>query len=215
ALLADPITGEVFDYFGGLDDLEQRHVRFIGDPLERIAEDHLLILRFFRFHARFGLGEPDAAAVEACAERANDLMGLSRERIADELLKLLGMPDPASTVRVMLERGILAPVVPEIEIGRLADLEGVIAAEQAAGVAPEPLRRLAALLPRDPELAADIATRLRFSNKAKKRVACSAIADLGKSPEALAYDVGSDCAADRLLLAGRTSEAAAIVSWKP
>ena len=104
ALFADPATGEVFDYFGGLDDLEQRHVRFIGDPLQRIAEDHLRILRFFRFHARFGQGEPDAAAVDACAQRANDLMALSRERIADELLKLLGMPDPASTVRVMLER---------------------------------------------------------------------------------------------------------------
>jgi poly(A) polymerase len=62
-------------------------VRFIGDPLQRIAEDHLRILRFFRFHARFGSGDPDATALEACARRANDLMALSRERIADELLK--------------------------------------------------------------------------------------------------------------------------------
>ena len=90
ALSADPTTGEIFDYFGGLDDLEHRHIRFIGDPLQRIAEDHLRILRFFRFHARFGSGEPDAAALDACTARANDLMALSRERIADELLKLLG-----------------------------------------------------------------------------------------------------------------------------
>ena len=85
ALLADPASGEIFDYFGGLADLEARRVRFIGDPLTRIAEDHLRILRFFRFHARFGRGEPDPAALDACAARANDLMALSRERIADEL----------------------------------------------------------------------------------------------------------------------------------
>jgi len=214
ALLADPMTGEVFDYFGGLDDLEQRHVRFIGDPLQRIAEDHLRILRFFRFHARFGLGQPDAAAVDACAQRANDLMALSRERIADELLKLLGMPDPASTVQVMLERAILKPVVPEIDIKRLADLDALIAAEREAQIEPDALRRLGALLPRDPHVAAEIATRLRFSNKAKKRLACGAIADLGKSPEALAYAVGNECAVDRLLLGGRTKEAAAIATWK-
>src|SRR5258708_37113752 len=83
ALSADPRTGEIFDYFGGLDDLQTRHIRFIGDPLKRIAEDHLRILRFFRFHARFGSGEPDSAALDACTMRANDLMALSRERIAD------------------------------------------------------------------------------------------------------------------------------------
>src|SRR5215216_5018897 len=77
ALLADPGDGTIYDYFGGLPDLEERHIRFIGDPLERIAEDHLRILRFFRFHARFDAGEPDAAAIEACTARANDLMGLS------------------------------------------------------------------------------------------------------------------------------------------
>ncbi len=215
ALSADPVTGEIFDYFGGLGDLEQRHVRFIGDPLQRIAEDHLRILRFFRFHARFGAGPPNAAAVDACATRANDLMALSRERIADELLKLLGMPDPAPTVQVMLDRAILKPVLPEIALDRMADLTSLIAAESAAGIAPDPLRRLASLLPRDAVLAADIATRLRFSNKAKKRLACSAAADLGSSPKALGYAVGIDCAVDRLLLAGRTSEAAEIASWKP
>jgi poly(A) polymerase len=63
----------------------------------------LRILRFFRFHARFGRGEPDEAALEACTARANDLMALSRERIADELLKLLSVENPAATVRIMLE----------------------------------------------------------------------------------------------------------------
>jgi len=122
ALSADPVTGEIFDYFGGLEDLEGRHIRFIGDPLKRIAEDHLRILRFFRFHARFGSGELDAAALDACTERANDLMALSRERIADELIKLLGMDDPAPTVAIMLDRGILKPVLAEIVADRLGDL---------------------------------------------------------------------------------------------
>jgi len=214
ALSADPVTGELFDYFGGLEDLEARRVRFIGDPLARIAEDHLRILRFFRFHARFGSGEPDAAAVDACAERANDLMALSRERIADELLKLLGMPDPAPTVGVMLQRGILKPVLPEIEPESLGNLEALLDDERSAGVAPDPVRRLAALLPRDSALAEDIAARLRFSNKAKKRLSCAASTDLSSSPQALAYRVGSDCAVDRLLLAGRSADAAAIAAWK-
>jgi poly(A) polymerase len=214
ALSADPVTGKIFDYFGGLDDLQHRHIRFIGDPLQRIAEDHLRILRFFRFHARFGSGEPDQAALDACAARANDLMALSRERIADELLKLLGMPDPSNSVRIMLGRAILKPVLPEIEAKRLADLEALIAAERQAGVEPDPLRRLAALLPRDPLGAEDIAVRLRLSNKARKRLACAAGTETFASTHALAYRLGSACAVDRLLLAGRSEEARSIAHWK-
>ena len=213
ALSADPITGELFDYFGGLADLEQRHIRFIGDPLQRIAEDHLRILRFFRFHARFDAGEADTAALNACAARAKDLMALSRERIADELLKLLEIPDPSRTIEIMLDRAILKPIFPEIEMKRVEDLRALIAAEQAAGVASDPLRRLGALLPRREELADDIAVRLRLSNKARKRLVCAAARDLGISPRALAYRVGNECAVDRLLLAGRPSDAAAIAGW--
>ena len=213
ALSADPATGELFDYFGGLADLEQRRVRFIGAPLERIAEDHLRILRFFRFHARFGTGAPDADALEACTERANDLMALSRERIADELLKLLAMPDPAPTVAIMLDRGILAPVLPEIAAERVAELEAVIGTEQSAGIAPDPLRRLAALLPADAALAEQIAARLKLSNKARKRLASAVTRDVTLPPRALAYEFGVESAADRLLLAGRGQDAAAIAKW--
>jgi poly(A) polymerase len=214
ALSADPRTGEIFDYFGGLGDLEHRHIRFIGDPLQRIAEDHLRILRFFRFHARFGSGEPDAGALDACARRANDLMALSRERIADELLKLLGTADPTPTVAIMLKHQILRPVLPEIEDARIAGLEALISSEDRARIAADPLRRLAALLPRDPLIAEDVASRLRLSNKARKRVACTAGIELFSSPHVLAYRVGVDCAVDRLLLADKTEEAAAIFAWK-
>jgi poly(A) polymerase len=214
ALSADPNTGELFDYFGGLKDLETHHIRFIGDPLQRIAEDHLRILRFFRFHARFGAGKLDAAALEACTQRANDLMALSRERIADELLKLLEVPDPSRTVSVMLKHAILKPVLPEIKTERLRDLEALIGSEQRADIAPDPLRRLAALLPRDPEVAEDIAVRLRLSNKARKRLACAVGVEPFSSSHELAYRLGGDCALDRLLLAGKSADAREIAAWK-
>jgi len=214
ALLADPRTGEIFDYFGGLDDLEGRRVRFIGDPYRRIAEDHLRILRFFRFHARFGSGDPDAAALNACTARANDLMALSRERIADELLKLLAVPDPTPTVQLMLDRAILKPVVPEIERGAASRLAALVNAERDAEIEPDTVRRLSALLPRDPVVAEKVAVRLKLSTKMRKRLACSADEDLDANPNALAYYVGRTCAIDRLLLAGRTREAANAANWQ-
>jgi poly(A) polymerase len=212
ALSADPDSGEIFDYFGGLDDLETRTVRFIGDPLTRIAEDHLRILRFFRFHARFGAGPPDAAGLEACSNRANDLMALSRERIADELLKLLGLADPAPTVALMIERGIFRPVLPEItSAGRLAAL---VDAERGAGIAPHPIRRLAALLPAERDVAADVAARLRLSKRAAARLASAADPRLDE-PGVLAYEIGAEEAVDRLLLAGRAEATLPALERRP
>ena len=213
ALSADPQTGHVFDYFGGKDDLLARRVRFIGEPLERIAEDHLRILRFFRFHARFGVGEPDAAGLSACAQRANDLMALSRERIADELLKLLAVEDPTPTVAIMLGRGVLRPVLPEIADTAVPRLAELVEAERTAGIEGAPLRRLAALLPPDPALAERIAVRLKLSNKARKRLGCAVNCDLPENARTLAYYVGVECAVDRLLLGGIAGQAAAISRW--
>ncbi len=214
ALMADPVTGEVYDYFDGLADLGERHVRFIGDPYARIAEDHLRILRFFRFHARFGRGAPDLQALDACTERANDLMALSRERIADELLKLLAVENPLATVQVMLDRAILQPVLPEIAESATAGLETLINSEREAEIAPDPLRRLVSLLPRDPQLATGIAVRLKLSNRDRKRMACAADPEIA-DPKAIAYRAGVDCAVDRLLLADKAGEARTIVSWTP
>jgi len=214
ALMADPVTGEVFDYFDGLSDLEQRHVRFIGDPFERIAEDHLRILRFFRFHARFGQGPPDEAALEACTNRANDLMALSRERIADELLKLLSVEDPVATLQVMLDRAILKPVLPEIAASAWEAVALLARAENEAGIAADPLRRLPALLPRDPQVAGAIASRLKLSNRARKRIVCAAETDI-TDPRAIAYRSGIECAVDRLLLAARAPEAREMLGWNP
>jgi poly(A) polymerase len=211
ALSADPVSLDVHDYFGGEADLDERRVRFIGDPLTRIAEDHLRILRFFRFHARFGQGEPDPASLEACVARANDLMALSRERIADELLKLLSLPDPTTTVRLMVERGILKPVLPEIDAASLARLERLVHREKCASTPSDALRRLAALLPPDPALSASLSARLRLSNKAVKRIISAAERkpEDGERPLALAYRIGEVEAVDRLLLAEEEDEAMA------
>jgi poly(A) polymerase len=205
ALSADPLSLEVYDYFGGEADLEAKLVRFIGDPLTRIAEDHLRILRFFRFHARFGVGAPDPAGLEACAARANDLMALSRERIADELTKLLAIADPVATVALMVDRSVLKPVLPEIGADGVARLSALVAREREAGVSPAPLRRLAALLPADPEIAAAIAARLRLSKRAAKRLVSAAAraSDDPSDPHVLAYRFGSEEAVDRLLLGER------------
>jgi poly(A) polymerase len=203
ALSADPASGEVFDYFEGLADLEAGRVRFIGDPLQRIAEDHLRILRFFRFHARFGTGAPDEAALDACAARANDLMALSRERIADELLKLLGLPDPTQTVALMIARGILRPVLPEFDEGSVARLATLPHREQRAGMAPDAIRRLTAILPRGQRMvAADVAARLRLSNAKRMRLIQSSetYGPTLHDPKALAYKYDAEVAIDRLLL---------------
>lgn len=199
ALSADPATGEIFDYFAGLADLDAHCVRFIGDPLERIAEDHLRILRFFRFHARFGRSAPNEEGLAACTMRANDLMALSRERIADELLKLLALPDPTAAMALMIERGILRPVLPEIAA---ADrLQALVEAERTSGIAPSAIRRLAALLPVDSDLAATVAARLRLSKRRTKRLVSAAQAALD-APERLAYWIGAGEAVDRILLHG-------------
>jgi poly(A) polymerase len=211
ALSADPFSGAVFDYFGGADDLAQGRVAFIGDPFKRIAEDHLRIMRFFRFHARYGRGEPDKAAVTACTGRANDLMALSRERIADELLKILALPDPCGVIALMIDQGIFKPVLPEISDA--APLTQLVAREIKAGISGDPIRRLASLIAPDIAVAEDIAARLKFSNAKRKRLACAVarVSEDATDPRALAYWVGHEGAVDRLLLGN--GDARAITGW--
>jgi poly(A) polymerase len=214
ALYADPLTGEVFDYFGGLGDLAARRVRFIGDPLQRIAEDHLRILRYFRFHARFG-DAPDAAGLRACVARANDLMALSRERIAMELKKLLVASRAIPVVRLMLDRGIFAPIIPEIAVEGVPRLSRLGEAEAAARIAPDPIRRLAALVPQEAGTADAIGARLKLSNAERKRLGCALAPIDEHTAEGLAYRRGVENAVDALLLADRPADAARIARWAP
>jgi poly(A) polymerase len=165
ALSADP-DGRVHDPFGGVADLEAGRVRFVGDPQARIREDVLRILRFFRFHAHYGKGVPDAAGLAACRELAPLLPNLSAERIATELLKLLRAGDAATTIELMRDSGILAPIVPELEdVGRLRGLQRVT--EPEAG---DRVLRLAALLPDRAATAAAVAERLHLSNADRDRL---------------------------------------------
>lgn len=209
ALYADPATGQVFDWFGGLDDLAARRVRFIGDARQRIREDHLRILRYFRFQARFGSQPADAESESACADLAATLKGLSRERVGMEMMNLLSLPDPAPTVARMAELGVLAVILPEANVPALAAL---VREEERQQVAADALRRLAALLPADVPLAESVASRFRLSGAQKKRLALAAGRD-GSEAEArpLAYRLGCDAALDRLLLAG--ADVSPLANW--
>ena len=153
ALFADT-DGTLYDPTGqGLDDLRAARVRFIGDPGQRIAEDYLRILRFFRFHAGYGSGPPEPAALAACAAAAAKLESLSPERVWSELKRLLAASDPAPMISAMAAHGILPHVVPA---------PGDPALLARLGPA-SPLCRLAALLA-GPDAVAPTARRLRLSN---------------------------------------------------
>jgi poly(A) polymerase len=213
ALYAQLPGGEIADYFGGLADLAARRVRFIGDPYRRIAEDHLRILRFFRFSARFAdTMDPDGLA--ACRARANDLMTLSRERIAQELKGLLAVADPAPVVAVMLQAGLFRPVLPEITEARLPVLVRTVASEVATGQAPDWARRLAALLPPDRAVAEAVARRLRLSNAERARIGLAVEAVEAVPVYAMAWRIGGEAAMDRLLLAGLVEEAKRLAVWE-
>ncbi|QMW21479.1 CCA tRNA nucleotidyltransferase [Sandaracinobacteroides saxicola] len=217
ALYADPVTGDITDWFGGLEDISLARVRFIGEPLRRIAEDHLRILRFFRFTARFAR-RVDPAGLAACSARANDLMALSRERIRDELLKILALPAPVATLATMLDHGILRPVLPEIRAETLPALTALIAAEATVGLPADPLRRLAALLPADATIVDDISARLKLSNTDRVRMGHAASrAPVAADPRATAYALGTTSTLDRLLLTADPRAAAwapRLASWR-
>ena len=212
ALYAHPETLEVSDYFGGLADLEARRVRFIGDPHERIREDHLRILRYYRFQARFG-ADLDQAAEDACAELAETMKGLSRERVAMELLNLLGLPAPSGTVSRMFERGVLTVVLPETQSCHVRALSSLVEAEAEGEIENSSIRRLAALLPPSPEVAGAVAARLRLSRAQRARLvsAASRVSADSENPRALAYREGVESAVDRLLLAG--ANIAPLTDW--
>jgi len=165
--------GTVHDPVGGQADLKARHVRFVGEPATRIAEDVLRVLRYYRFAARFGgiagTQGGDAAARAACRAAVPLLSQLSAERVAQELLRLLAAADPVPVLRMMAADGVLAAVLPEAtRLDRLARLIGL---EPPWTPAPEPLRRLAALVALDRAAAIAMAERLRLAKKARDRLA--------------------------------------------
>ncbi|MFQ5959208.1 MAG: CCA tRNA nucleotidyltransferase, partial [Alphaproteobacteria bacterium] len=122
ALFCAP-DGTLYDPFGGLDDLRAGRVRFVGDAVQRIREDVLRLLRFFRFYAHYGRPPPDAEALAACRAMALALPSLSGERVCAELLRLLAADDPAAVLELMIEADVLEFVLPEVAgVGALAEL---------------------------------------------------------------------------------------------
>jgi len=159
-------TGVVYDYVGGIADARARRVRFIGDPDQRIAEDYLRILRYFRIHAAFGAGEPDRDGYLACIRGRAGLASLSAERVRMEMLKLLVAGGVSAAVLAMAEGGLLQALTGGVVYtGPLATM---VAIERALGLPASSTRRLAALTVAVTEDAKRVATRLRLSNAEAK-----------------------------------------------
>ena len=206
ALYADA-EGRLFDPTGeGAADAKAGRIVFVGDAETRIREDALRILRFFRFQAWYGKGEPDRDALAACERLKGHLAALSAERVSKELLKLLAADDPRPAVRLMAAMGVLAAILPQATgIGRFERLVGI---ETDQLFQCDPDLRLAALLPDDPAVGAEVAQTLRLSNAQRDRL----VAALGTDQRIVSwlspretrravYRLGVDAFCDRLLLA--------------
>jgi poly(A) polymerase/tRNA nucleotidyltransferase (CCA-adding enzyme) len=190
--------GTLHDFFGGAADLAAGRVRFVGEPAQRIAEDYLRILRWFRFQARYGKGVPDHAALAAIEAGVPGIPALSAERVWSELKRILQAPDPGPAMALMETTGVRAAVLPEG-----ADLEA-LGRLVANGAPVDPLLRLAALLPAGTDTAA-LATRLRLSRAEAER-----LEQLRVAPPPYP---GPDDAALRRLLADTPAELLVARSW--
>ena len=207
--------GTVHDDVGGIGDLRAGLLRFIGDAEARIGEDYLRILRFFRFHAWYGSGRPDAEGLKACARLKGGLAGLSAERVWAELRKLLSAPDPGRTLLWMRQTGVLTAVLPESEKWGIDAMPGLLSAERDLGWTPDPLVRLEAIVPPDAARMATLAERLRMANAERDRLVAWAFVG-AISPEMddrtlrrLLFEAGRQPLADRLRLALASARAKA------
>ena len=171
--------GEIFDPTGGVEDLKAGRVRFVGDPATRIREDYLRILRLFRFHAWYGKGAIDKAALAAATAEKAGLKKLSGERLQKELLKLLAARDPVAVLGEMEKAGILSEILPGLSLARL---QGLVRLDDEEHIPPDAILRLAALLPGD-KAVESLAEKLKFSNADSTRLV--ALSNAGKIPPGL------------------------------
>src|ERR1700719_648721 len=198
-------SGVVHDHVGGLADIAAKRVRFIGDPDQRISEDYLRILRFFRIHAAFGAGEPDRAGYLACIRARAGLATLSAERVRMEMLKLMVADGAAVAVTAMADGGLLLPIFGGVAY--TGPLRAMVSAEGALGWKPDATRRLGALAVAVTEDARRVATRLRLTNAETRTLDSMGHRwwRLAGMDEATArrrfYRLGADRYRDRLLLA--------------
>ena len=198
-------AGALHDPFGGVEDLRAGRVRFVGDPRQRLTEDVLRLLRFFRFHAHYGKPPPDSEALAACREMAHMLARLSAERVRVELLKLLSAPDPGTVIRLMRDEGVLEHFLAQATA--IDRLDRMVAIETGLGLC-DPLRRLAALLPVDGDTARHLAQGLRLSNLERERLVAMAAPEVDPSPgldgparRRALYAIGAEAWSDLVLSA--------------
>jgi tRNA nucleotidyltransferase/poly(A) polymerase len=197
--------GTVYDYTGGLDDLAHRRVRFIGDAERRIAEDYLRILRFFRIHAAYGMGPVDREGLHACVAGRAGLKHLSAERIRSEMLKLLDADGAPAALQEMGDAGLLLDLLGGVTYH--AAFDAMVAAEQQLKLAPEPIRRLAALAAAVVEDAERLSERLRLSNAESAELVSMAhrwwrlVAIDDAQARVELYRLGPERYVDRLMLA--------------
>jgi poly(A) polymerase len=206
--------GTVHDYVGGLADLRAHHVRFIGDAATRIREDYLRILRFFRFHAYYGQGHPDAGGLHAAIVMRGGLEQLSRERVRMELMKLMVAPHAVPALAVMAEAGLLGSVLGGVP--HLASFANMGKVEAACGLSPDATRRLGALGVWIVEDAERLWQRLRLSNVEREQLAAMGDTWWRVSPgqgeaaaRELIYALGPKYFTARALLAWTRSDASA------
>ena len=211
--------GKIHDYVGGLADIAAHKVRFIGEPAQRIAEDYLRILRFFRFHAWYAHGPPDAAGLHACVVARAGLETLSRERVRMELMKLLVAPRATPTLAVMAETGILGTVLGGVPL--LASFENMAKVEAAIGAPADAVQRLGALGVATTEDAERLSERLRLSNAEFERLMALECwwrvkpAAGEHAARVLLYQLGTKSFVDRALVAWSRSDAgAADAAWR-
>jgi poly(A) polymerase len=211
--------GRVHDYVGGLNDIAAKRVRFIGDPAQRISEDFLRILRFFRIHAAYGAGEPDRSGYLACINARAGLATLSAERVRVEMLKLMVADGAAIAVTAMAEGGLLLPIFGGVAY--IGPFKAMISIERALSLAADPLRRLAALAVAVTEDAKRLSTRLRLTNAETRTLDSMGHRwwRLARMDEATArrrlYRLGEDRYRDRLLLAwARSGEDSEAAQWR-
>jgi len=197
--------GRVLDPLGGLPDIMARRVRFIGDARDRIREDYLRILRFFRFHALHGAEGIDADGLAACAELADGLERIARERIGWEFRKLLAAPDPAPAVASMAAAGVLARCLPGAEPAALAPL---VHAEATLGAAPDWQVRLAVLGGKA------LGAALRLSRREEQRLAAIDAALGDAEPGRAAYRHGAEAATAAVLIRAAAAGAPPPDDWR-
>lgn len=167
ALYADR-EGNILDPLGGLEDLKARRVRFIGEARDRIAEDYLRILRFFRIHAWYGDGGLDQTGLDASVAAKDNLKMLSIERVRDEVLKLLGAGDPIPVLRQMIASGVLKEVLPEpLNVERLAKM---VVTDEMSFFEPDGVLRFGVLVDGNVEAAVLLGARMRLSNSEQARL---------------------------------------------